>query len=296
MITIALDSSQLSTYLKCNEKWNLSGRQHLRLSGAATGPLDNGTVFHKLLELYYIERFTSNVYDSAQEALTKFLASEEAKLVDEPTRLFLVSRFRDYIIFYSQSDFQPLRIDGIPSIELGFSSVFYEDNHRKFILEGKIDLLTSYREDLSFVDHKTQGHAMQIYPYTPQFLTYAMVTKSKKAVINIIRLHKEVTKDTFIRVPITFADHQIERWKQTVMKVFVEIYAVLIRAEATGQDPIFNQNQGECGGAFNSNPCPFTSLCEMNPDNKVMYNNIRSFKYHERIWRPWDINEVKELV
>jgi hypothetical protein len=292
MITIALDSSQLVNKLKCSEKWNLSGRQHLVLSGTKTGPLDNGTVFHKLLELYYIERFHKNVYDAGQEALVKFLPSEEAKLIDDETKLFLIKRFREYVMNYASSDFQPLRIAGIPSIELGFSSIFYEDEHRKFIIEGKIDLLTSYREDLSFVDHKTQGRAMNIYPYTPQFLTYAMVTKSKKAVINIIRLHKELTKDTFLRVPITFAPHQIEHWKHQVMREFMEIYSVLIKAEAEGKSPIFEKNLGECGGAFNSNPCQFTQLCELAPGSQEIYENLKKFKYHEKIWTPWKVEEL----
>lgn len=292
MITIALDSSQLVKKIKCDELWNLSGRQHLVLSGMKTGPMDNGTVFHKLLELYYIERFKLPIYDAAQEALVKFLPSKESTLVDDDTRLFLIKRFREYVMHYASSDFIPLRIEGIPSIELGFSNVFYEDEYRKFIIEGKIDLLTSYRDDLSFVDHKTQGRAMNIYPYTPQFLTYAMVTKSKKAVINIIRLHKELDKDTFMRVPITFAPHQISRWQSQVMKQFLEVYTVLIKSEATGTAPDFEQNFGECGGAFNSNPCQFTTLCELGDKESDIYKNLKQFKYHERVWIPWETQEV----
>lgn len=292
MITIALDSSQLVTKLKCDEKWNLSGRQHLVLSGGKTGPLDNGTVFHKLLELYYIEKFKLPVFDAASAATVNFLASKEAHLVDDATRNFLLERFIDYIKNYYQSDFEPLRIAGIPSIELGFSNTFYEDEYRKFIIEGKIDLLTTYLKDLSFVDHKTQGRAMSIYPFTPQFLTYAMVTKSKKAVINVIRLHKELSKDTFLRIPITFAPHQIINWQALVMKQFLEIYSVLIKAEAENKSPAFEKNYGECGGSFNSYPCQFTSLCELSPEATEMYNNLKKFKYHEKIWTPWETEEI----
>lgn len=292
MITIALDSSQLSIKLKCDEKWNLAGRQHLVLSGGKTGPLDNGTVFHKLLELYYIERFKLPVFDAAQEAKVKFLPSKEATLINDDTKLFLLERFTQYVMHYFQSDFEPLRIAGIPSIELGFSNTFYEDEHRKFIIEGKIDLLTRYLNDLSFVDHKTQARAMTMYPYTPQFLTYAMVTKSKKAVINVIRLHKEVSKDTFLRIPITFAPHQIVNWQSLVMKQFLEIYSVLIKAEAEGKSPVFEKNYGECGGSFNSYPCQFTSLCELESNESAIYQNLKKFKYHEKIWTPWSTEEI----
>lgn len=286
MITITLDSSQITIFSKCEEKWNLAGRQGLILSGIERPALNNGTVMHKLLELYYNARFKLSPYDAAMEAIVQFIAHPDAQLVDDKARLFLIQRFRDYVIFYNTNDFEPIKQDSIPSIELGFSHLFYEDKDRRYILEGKIDLLTLSRGrgELVFIDHKTQARDLRLYAYTPQFLTYALVTKAKHAIQNIIGLQKEVDKGTFKRNPITFAPHQIEAWSRYVRNCFDEIYDTLVL------NVPFKKNYGECGGVYNSSPCQFTHLCELNPENKEIYENLKKFKYEKSTWTPWEVS------
>jgi len=297
MITITLDSSQITQYLDCKQKWNLAGREHLILSGAKTEALDRGTILHRLLEFYYLERFDKPVYQAAQAATDRFYNSSESKLMTAKDNQVLVLRFGDYVKHYASNDFQPVRLEGIPSVELGFSIVFYEDQDKRFVLEGKIDLLSLFsRSEMIFIDHKTQGRAMNLYPYSPQFLTYSMVTKIRRAVINYVRLHEKIDNTTFVRVPITFTEHQIENWRYQVFAIFHEIYEHTKLEQESGIVSPFPQNFGACSGPFKCNPCQFTHLCELNPMNLDMINNLKSFKYEKKVWEPWKPEEVKLIT
>jgi hypothetical protein len=282
MIDITLDSSQIKTYLSCPRKWELAHKEHLVLSGASREALNKGTIMHKMLEFFYLAKKDGlSPLDAGEEAVIKFIASKEAELVDSKTSEFLIQRFRMYVITYQNNDFEPL------GVEIGFSHIFYEDEFKRYILEGKIDLLAREKDEIPFIDHKTQGRFMNLYPLTPQFLTYAMVSKAKRALYNIIGLQKEINVNTFRRVPVLFEEHHIHTWKWQVMKIFDTIYQTTNHNFYTG----FPQNFGECGGAFGSNPCQFTGLCELNPDNVELINNLKAFKYEKVEWRPWNVEE-----
>jgi hypothetical protein len=104
------------------------------------------------------------------------------------------------------------------------------------------------------------------------------------AMINYIRFQKEVGPTTFVRQLITFQPHQIKAWERIVLRIFREL--------AEGKPP--ERNLNSCGGAFGSFPCQFTSLCEVNPENKELIANLKAFKYKSEVWEPWKLEEGED--
>ncbi len=289
---VVLDSSSIATFLVCTEKWRLANHEHLRLAGDTPKGLMNGTVFHKLLELYYGERLHQDPWAAAQEATIKFATTPEASLdVDLP---FLLKRFADYVTNYATTDWIPIKLDKVPSTEVGFTHVFYEDADFKFLLEGKIDLISAISKELIFIDHKTQGRYAGIYPYSVQFLNYSLVTGFRKAVINVIGLQKTIIQGTtFRRQLIEFPPHMMDTWRMKLMSIFQRVASGLRAMEVNPHvNPFQNFPNPACAGNYGY-PCQFTQLCELHPDNKTMYENLKQFKYSVQPWEPWKIEDTE---
>src|SRR5260221_3216184 len=51
--SLALDSTQINSYLTCPEQWKRAHRDHLVPNYAKTEGRDKGTIMHNLLEIYY---------------------------------------------------------------------------------------------------------------------------------------------------------------------------------------------------------------------------------------------------
>lgn len=283
MKIITLNSSGISAYLQCPEKWNLAFNQGLILAEQKREAMDKGSAFHKLLELYYIERLNRSVFDAAKVAIEKYRETEEFKLVGEHQN-FLMQRFTDYVIRYQSDDFNPIKLENIPSTEMGFSYLFYENQDVKYILEGKIDLISTIGQEMILVDHKTQSRQAELYRFKPQFLTYSLISGIRKLVVNYIGFQKNITDMTFRRTLITFPEHLIEQWRVTLERKFYEISLAL-------GNGWFEKNQEACGGPFSSYHCQFTQLCELNPANQEMIANVKNFKYTVSPYESWSLPE-----
>src|SRR5438445_10939926 len=110
--TLILDSSQISTSLECQEKWNLSYIENLTRSNVTDDPIAAGTLMHKYLEIYYRKIGEGHPPLNAYQIAKSFDPDKEDKkdsgyplAVDVRKRD--LNRFTDYITVYtSQKDYQ----------------------------------------------------------------------------------------------------------------------------------------------------------------------------------------------
>lgn len=315
--TLVLDSSQISTYLECPMLWYYQNVKHLMpsfLSVQDTSPMNAGTYGHKLLDLYYRNRFRGlNLNDAAAAAFSynpdtdscecgcsldshklipllnirechrcKHCYNFKAKpfTLDMQTRIAVQNRLREYFYTYQSNDFS------IPSqeyVEVGFSEPIFENDEDLFVLEGRIDLLPSLQGLDCIVDHKFQMRRHQLYSKSVQFRNYALVAKRKLLIINYIRLAKAASNENLVRELVNFTVPELLDWKQKLIHIFRRVKQTILDAE-NGIQPV--QNWSACPGRFNYQ-CNYTQLCE-EPQQAVRdLKEKQLYQINPNPWRPW---------
>jgi hypothetical protein len=297
--TLILDSSQISNWFECPQMWANRGLIAInKKDPAATNePSDAiamGNLGHKYLELYYSKLAeTQSGEEAANSALSAELIAEEYPK-DAELRSKVRQRFSEYLMFYAE-DFQPafrnkpgvavrngLPTDVVirdPLIEKGFSYKLYESSEYLFVLEGRIDFVGTAKDGTYFwMDHKWQMREHLLYAKAIQFRNYALVTGLNLAVINYVRLHEKIQKNTFVRQPLSFSSMEARNWKDELIETYVEI-AHQVR------DQEFPMNRNSCGGSW-GRPCMFTPLCEEYSLATRAAIQKRDFTARKE-WRPW---------
>jgi hypothetical protein len=297
MKIITLDASQIVQYLKCPLSWKLQYVDLLSIVGASEKALNMGTVMHDLLDRFYRIRSSGEDFKLAAETAARDFTANLADNKEEWRKIpalkeeditFVVERFMMYVFHYAATgrDFKVMSApNGDAGVELGFSKEFRSGKTASgkkfvFIIEGRIDLLAKlevYGDELCVVDHKTQSRFNNLYEYSVQFLTYAWAARARYAIINYIgfQAEKDVNK-WFRRQPVKITPFMMHRWEKQVERVFYRILSGDL-----------SENLVSCAGAFGSNPCQYTKLCETeSPDMK---NSIIKSNYlvGESKWRPW---------
>ncbi len=305
MQTLILDSSQISAWFECPTEWSLRGfvqidkknpSETLR-PGAA---MAMGSLGHKYLEIYYTQLALTNDSKYASIKAIDFDPDIEDKEdsqypLDPALRLKVKQRFVDYVTMYASGDYRPAykKIhqvgvrDGIltdtigrdPLIEKGFSYKLFESSEYLFVLEGRIDFMGEAQDGtLLWMDHKFQLREHLLYAKAVQFRNYALATGLNLAVINYVRLHDQIQKNTFVRQPLSFSSLEMRHWKQEL----TETYVTIAKQVASGAFP---QNRNSCGGAW-GRPCMYTPLCE--EYNSLTREAVRKRDFVARKeWRPW---------
>ncbi len=284
---LTLDASQISTYLNCPMAWKYAYIENLRVVGGPSESIRKGSLIHTILDSYYSIRAqfpTLSNYDAAAMSLlfTKKVKLCAAAGLSDEFEKFIEKRIYDYVTRYNNDDFRVFKNSKMESsTEVGFSKILFEDEKFLFIVEGRIDLISETNQhEILWVDHKTQERVTNLYNYTPQFLTYAWATGYKYGMINYFGLQKEVQRDTFRRQLIHFPTFMLKRWEEKMLDIFNEIaYTVLNKNE-------FKFNWDRCAGAFNSNPCVYTHIDEL--ESETLKKNIKAFKYEKVApWHPY---------
>jgi hypothetical protein len=284
---IILDSSQISTWLDCPCKWDLSYRQRLTHSNKVEEALSAGTLMHKLIELFHTNG------NSVQKALD-FKMPEGFPLTDK-TAADVRKRFQEYVLFwmaqgqsyviatrprYAVKIENSLPVDFYEQellVEQGFSFHLYEDKDYLFVLEGRIDAIVEMSGNKFWVDHKLQFRERELYKKSIQFRNYALATGFSLGMIDYIRMQKEIGPKTFIRQVISFNAYEQRMWKIELINIFKDI------ADSGIAPPM--QRWNSCDGKFGY-PCEFVSLCEeWNPQTKLAIVQ-RDFVKREE-WKPW---------
>ena len=69
---LILDSSQISSFLACPERWRLSNVELITKSNTVDSPITAGTLMHKYLEIYYTLRGQGTSAAAAYKAALSF--------------------------------------------------------------------------------------------------------------------------------------------------------------------------------------------------------------------------------
>ncbi len=286
------DSTKITAFLECPEYYNLKHNQCLGTDTEVDEPIMAGTFGHKLLDLYY-----SNLHlgiEKASEAALAFEPPAEFNLSKELVSL-IRERFNLYWMTYSRNDIKPLtkRVhqitflvdyqdesrsgmypkDTYPNIALveqGFSYSLLDTKEYLFVLEGKVDLIGEVS--------KFQFRKRDLYNKSIQFRNYSLALDISMAVINYIRLHKAVEKDTLKRDLISFSPQERRKWKEELTETFIK----MARAK---KQRFYERNRSSCPGQFGYK-CEYTPICdEIDPLVQVAIKENKYKKIEE--WKPW---------
>src|ERR1041385_8702001 len=282
--TLILDSSQISTDLECQEKWNLSYIENLTRSITIDDPIAAGTLMHKYLEIYYKSIGYGHTPLNAYKIAAAFNPDLEDKAdagqypLGTDLRKRVLGRFTDYVTVYTaKKDYEVAKKK--PLIKQGFSYELLNTNEYLFVLEGKIDLLAVLGSEHVWVDHKLQFRERELYSKSIQFRNYSLATGLNLGVINYIRLHQSVNEKTLVRQPISFSSLENRLWKQELIEIFISISKSLTNGVG------FKKNRESCSGKFGY-ACPFTPICEEWSGETREAIKQRDF-VQKKEWKPW---------
>jgi PD-(D/E)XK nuclease superfamily protein len=322
--TLILDSSQIDCFLECAYKWDYQYHKRLQSINALPNvPMGMGTYGHKLLEIIYKARAEGRPSSAIDEAFAYDIdkmtcrcshGREKHGCIDQfcdgscdyhfkcnsigcdcqnfesipfplsaPDREFVRQRVQEYT--YMEGPVIPELIPTSPEhVEVGFSHKLYEDTHRLYILEGRIDFLGKIANNCEngWADHKFQSRERNLYLKSIQFRNYSMVTQLPIGVVNYIRFAKKIEKDkTFVRSIISFSRAEMQTWEGQLLRIFHRIENFL-KGNIMGEE----RNWSSCPGKFGY-PCEFTKICE-NWFSPSLIQVTEKMEYRERPeWRPW---------
>lgn len=315
--TLILDSSQIESFLTCNQLWNLKYQENLTLSTEVREDMAMGTYGHKLLEIYYTALALGKTVQQAVALAQSFHLEGDFPLSAE-MREKVSARFNDYWMIYCANDIIPAlgapipiirfrehkylfnnqceicgdknfiegdcpnrpytKMEPKPLVEQGFSYELLNTPEYLFVLEGRIDLIGTLSGQNCWLDHKFQGRKRDLYSKSIQFRNYSLVTDLSLGIINYIRMAKTIEKDTLTRHIVSFSSKDRREWKQELIEIFVTIVRDMELSEYT-------KNRSACPGKFGY-PCEFTKICE--ETNPVTIQAIKSINYKEKEkWTPW---------
>lgn len=291
---LILDSSQLQQIGECPQMWHLSNIENLTLSNEIRDDFAMGTYGHKLLEIYY-SNLRKHTLTKALKEINNYVLPEDYPLSHE-RRESVFNRVRDYWMKYStvgdilisvrnepsiifdEDGFPAEILQKEPLVEKGFSYPLLSTNEYLFILEGKIDVIGWMSGQELFMDHKFQSRAHKLYSRSIQFRNYALATGFHTGIINYVRLHKEMQKDTLEREIISFSVNQLREWKEELTESYIHI-AKMVK----GGKP--RKERAACNGKYGF-PCQYTKICD--ETELITIQAIKDTLYHQKEhWSPW---------
>jgi len=301
--TLILDSSQISSFLACPERWRLSNVERLTKSNVVDSPISAGTLMHKYLEIYYTLQGIGIGINSGEAYKIALAFDPDSKdeidnyqyPLDGPLRKQVAARFFDYHLTYSAGDYETMYrseydvhiengmpIDTtkkVPLVEQGFSFKLLDTAEYLFVLEGRIDWLARLKDGTNlWVDHKLQFRQRELYKKSIQFRNYALATGFTLGVINYVRMHKTIEPKTLVRSVITFSSYERQMWKFKLIDIFKRIAAQM-------QQPHLEKNYKSCEGDFGY-PCQYTPICEEHQPLTQIAIKKRDF-VERKEWKPW---------
>jgi PD-(D/E)XK nuclease superfamily len=284
---LILDSSQIDDFLTCPTYWKYKDKEHLIPIGADYRAMNMGTLGHHLLENYFKARAKgSTIFDAKNLALA--LQSDELGLkiisklaIAREDVQSVVTTVENWITLSCINEFVPLSPD---HVEVGFSEKLYEDDSTLFVLEGKIDLIGTYRNSPCIVDHKFHLRVTQNYNRSIQFRNYAMVTGYNSLNVNHLVFANgdgKTTNKNFYIDPITFSSAEHRCWRKELIGIYCDIQDQLNRYSAMSSW----KRRSSCGGKY-GRPCEYTTLCNDYDADTRAKNRETLYRIKEE-WRPW---------
>jgi len=322
--TLVVDSSQISSFLECPQKWINYYVKRLEPIGFQPDEdaMDSGTYGHRLLDIFYRLKFKGvglndavkvmNDYDPDTDMcecgcskdfhcpVTIAPSIEECRRCNKCTkfrahpfnlnskaRTKVRNRVRDYLYKYQQNDIVPLSDQ---HVEVGFSETIYEDSDNLFVLEGRIDLIGTLQGLPCFMDHKFQMKTHWLYLRSIQIKNYMLISRMPMAVINYIRLQDKIQPDSLVRDVVSLNSVELAAWHKRLIQVFFRMKKTL---QANNSKTEMDRNWNSCSGGRltfdkdKSQYCWFTQLCEEIDPVIAEQKEKTLFKIKENAWRPW---------
>ncbi len=288
-IIITRDSTQIDAFLTCEQYWQYRFQNLLVPAEEPTAPKSGakrsdsrliGKYGHHLLELYY--KAIAEGADTTEAAIVAYNHRYDDGEDDEFLPLtpkekdMVLNRLRDYwTLSLVRPDFQP---DSPESVEVGFSELLYEDCDRMYILEGRIDLIGTYQSIHCVADHKFQLREKPLYKKAIQFRNYALVTHTNLLVLNMIRLHQEITNKTFERPIASFIEPEHQWWHHRLIEIYHQMYSDHIKNT-------YEKRESSCTNKYGYE-CEYTKLCEEWSLEMIEAKKNAMYRIGEP-WTPW---------
>ena len=290
MVEVILDASQIETFETCPRKWYYSYVLNL-LPKKSSKAFSIGSYYHEVLARYYylplrtaeeggpindIGERMRNAIDFAGSSvlLTQF------GLKDLDIIKFHRQRIVDYLYFNMAEDETLTPI----AVEQGFSYLLFEDHKRRYILEGKIDLICKGRPyGLAVMDHKTQSRFDDRYELNHQVMNYLNFTKAEYFIYNYIGLQDKLPPNGLRRMIYKPHPGMLEQWAADVRRTFREMESYRAYRDSEHEYP---RRRCACD-ASKYGLCPFYKMCAV-PDDSIYKECARSaYKIKEEKWQAW---------
>jgi hypothetical protein len=312
-IEIILDASQIDEFEECALAWYLG--YHLNLEPRHSKHFFNkGSYIHEVLAHYYsnplnLPDWEFRVKDALEFARTVDLFKKWGIKTQEEKK-FYFERLREYFYRWWSEDI----VTEVIAVEKGFSWLLYEDERRRYILEGKIDLVARTPNlGLIVQDHKSQSRAYEKYELNHQVMNYFSYVKPDYFVYNYIGLQDKKNDSTFVKQIYKPHPGMLEQWRRDVLKTFHSMYD-MITAHAFDEEgeckvcgdsydarvqmscasetskglyhiDKFPRRRANCASKFGL--CQFHHICEV-PDNSKWVPIVKNaYKLKDEKWRAW---------
>ena len=301
-----IDSTILSTFIDCPLK---AFREYCLKLGSPTPSihLHAGGAFAKALEVVRRGRWEEELsfdecLDKAFIAFTDYWGDFEAPDYGTGANKTYERMWQAVEFYFEQHPIDTDSIrpyifpDGRTGVEFSFGvplPVNHPETGNPLIYGGRTDLLGYYKEMPAIIDEKTTTSLgdswMNKWNIRGQFIGYTWGARQSgiecgMALVRGVSILK--TKFGNAEVPLTFADHVIDRWlrnmifKVTQFKSLYELYTE--NPEQTAPEEIFPMNFGDACTAYGG--CMFKDLC-LSPNPEQWYED---FVYRD--WNPLAMN------
>lgn len=313
---VSLDSTILNTLQQCDTKYFLNFEQQVQPMHKAE-PLEEGSLMHNMLEVYYaiigkvvvpdspswLELKEAGLFNGDPESLYKLTWPEIVRHAIEVGRWYftkteldpaeaemIIYQFSEYCEHYRYEPWVPLAVE-----EVGARELFFDDD-LQIIYNFKIDLVAQQNGRLMPWDHKTSKKRSTPTSLSNQFIGYCFGLQVNHILINKIGFQKTLSRsDRFQRFTLTIDDDRIKEWQLnsaywTIFHLAMaednyELYIPklkLLKKELNGH----TKNLTSCD---KYSGCIYSDICEASPlsrQNKIE----RDYK----IGQKWDVASILE--
>lgn len=279
MIEVILDASQIEAFERCPKLWYYD--YVLNLTTKHPNPaLSTGSYYHEVLKYYYSNKLAlRGTLLLAQELANGAASAKWPAVASDPT--FHFERIKNYLMKYREED----ETDGVIAVEQGFSTLLYEDNDRRYILEGMIDWIGTRRNmGLTIRDHKTQSRAYEKHEINHQVFNYMAFSGANYFEYNYIGLQDTISANTFRRLIYQPHPGMLKQWKWDVKCTFDQMAAYRSYLDEGGAVS-FPRRRAACEGKFGI--CQFHHICQVPDDSKFVPLVMGRYKQKDEIWRAW---------
>lgn len=294
---ISFDSTILNTFQACERKTKLSFVDNLK-PNIKSESLEEGDLFHKMLEVYYglkhgLARIDSDLWKVLREAgifdeqwfinppedlltICNFVGDFFAGQMDAPPDELdeVKFQFNAYSEFYKHDEWHPLAVE-----EVG-SKVLFEDEDWKIIYNAKTDLIAEKGSRIVPWDHKTGRRRQTPSSLANQFIGTCFILDLNFIMINKIGFQKSLSaSERFQRFLLQIQESRIKEWVENTIIWGKRIYY------AQAED-LWPMNLTSCD---KYSGCVYRPICEAPVENRL-YQIERDFVEGDK----WDVARVLE--